>query len=100
MAGRPRVLQPPRTVPCTHALKLLDVIVGEDIRFLQVLLRVQGLAHQRLPEGGQEVQGQRDICPNCNPQQLPQEVQQLLLPVGDGARGQDILALEAEVGMR
>lgn len=89
----------PQQAPFTHTLKFLDIIVGENVCFLQVLVRVQGLTHQHLPEGGQEVQGERDIRSNCNSQQLPQEVQQLFLPVGDGARGQDVLALEAQAEM-
>lgn len=64
------------------------------------MVRVQGLAHERLPEGGQEVQGEGDVCSDGDPQQLAQEVQQLLLPVGDGAGGQDVLALEAEAEAR
>lgn len=84
----------------TYTLEFLDIIVGEYVCFLQVLVRVQGLTHQRLPEGGQEVQGKRDICSNRNSQQLAQEVQQLLLPVGDGAWGQDVLALEVEAEMK
>lgn len=84
----------------TYTLELLDVIVGEYVCFLQVSVGVQGLAHQRLPEGGQEVQRKRDVGSNGNSQQLPQEVQQLLLPVGDGAGGQDVLALEVEAELQ
>ena len=51
----------------TYTLKFLDVIVGEYVCFLQVLVRVQGLAHQCLPEGGQEVQGEGDICSDGDP---------------------------------
>ena len=94
--------RPPRKKSAlfTYTLKFLDVIVGEYVCFLQVLVRVQGLAHQRFPEGGQEVQGKRDVCSDGDPQQLAQEVQQLLLPIGDGAGGQDVLALEAKAGVR
>lgn len=84
----------------TYTLELLDVVVGEYVCFLQVSVGVQRLAHQRLPEGGQEVQRKRDVGSNGNSQQLPQEVQQLLLPVGDGAGGQDVLALEVEAELQ
>lgn len=93
-------LSPRLDVLSTYTLKFLDIVVGEYVCFLQVLVRVQGLAHQCFPEGGQEVQRQRDICSNCNSQQLPQEVQQLLLPIGDGAGGQDVLALDMEAEAR
>lgn len=94
------LLSPRINVLFTYTFEFLDVVVREYVCFLQVLVRVQGLPYQCLPEGGQEVQGQRDICSNCDSQQLPQEVQQLLLPIGDGAGGQDVLALhmEAEMG--
>lgn len=83
----------------TYTFEFLDIIVCEDVGLLQVLVRVQGLTHQRLPEGGQEVQGKRDIGSDRDSQQLPQEVQKLLLPTGDGAGGQDVLALEVEAGL-
>lgn len=88
------------TVLLTYTLEFLDIIVGEYVCFLQVLVRVQGLTHQRLPEGRQQVQGQRDVSSNGDAQQLPQEVQQLLLPVGEGAGRQDVLALQVEAALR
>lgn len=64
-----RAPRPPRKKNAlfTYTLKFLDVIVGEYVCFLQVLVRVQGLAHQCLPEGGQEVQGKGDICSDGDP---------------------------------
>lgn len=80
----------------TYALEFLDVVIGENVRLLQVLVGVEGLPHQCFPEGGQEVQRQRDVCTDGYAQQLAQEVQQLLLAVGDGAGRQDVLALWVE----
>lgn len=33
-----------------YTFKLFDIVVGEDIGFLQVLLQVEGLSHQTLPK--------------------------------------------------
>jgi len=84
----------------TYALKLVDVVVGEQVGVLQVLLRVQGLAHQTLPEGGQQVQGEGHVGPNGHAQQLAQEVEQLLLGVADGGGGQDVLPLGGRDGKK
>ena len=36
-----------------YIFKLFDIVVGENISFLQVLLRIKGLTHQTLPKGAQ-----------------------------------------------
>lgn len=77
----------------TYIFKLFDVVVGEDVGFLQIHVGIQGLSHQGLPEGGQQIQGQRDISSDGDAQELPKEVEELLLSVGDGAGGQDVLPL-------
>ncbi|KAL2298379.1 hypothetical protein Nmel_015373 [Mimus melanotis] len=53
----------------------------EDVSFLQIHVGIQGLSHQSLPEGGQEVQGQRNISSDGNAQELPKEMEELLLGV-------------------
>lgn len=80
----------------THVLKLLDVVVGEDVSFLEINVCIQWLSHQGLPEGGQEVKRQRNVCSDCNTQELPKEVEELLLRIGDGAGSQDVLALREQ----
>ena len=57
------------------------------------MLGVQGLAHQALPEGGQQVQRQGHVGADGDAQQLAQEVQQLLVGVADGTGRQDVLPL-------
>lgn len=82
----------------TYIFKFFDVVVGEDVSFLQIHVGIQGLSHQGLPEGGQEVQGQRNIGSDGDAQELPKEMEELLLGVGDGAGGQDVLPLWREQG--
>jgi len=79
-----------------YIFKLLDVVVGDHIGFLQVLLRVEGLAHQTLPEGAQKVQRKWNICADGYAKKLTKEVQQLLLCVADRAGRQDVLPLRRE----
>lgn len=77
-----------------YIFKLLDIVVGEHISFLQVLLRVEGLAHKTLPKGAQQVQRKRHICADGYAQKLTKEVQQLFLCIADRARRQDVLPLK------
>lgn len=77
-----------------YIFKFFDVVVGEDVGFLEINVGIQGLSHQGLPEGRQEVERQRNICSNGDAQELPEEMEQLLLRVGDGAGRQDVLALQ------
>lgn len=81
-----RAPRPPRKKNAlfTYTLKFLDVIVGEYVCFLQVLVRVQGSPTSVFQKEGRGP-GKGDICRDGDPVQLAQEVQQLLLPVGDGA---------------
>lgn len=77
-----------------HILKLLHVVVGQHVGLLQVLLGVERVAHQTLPEGTQEVQRKRHVCTDGYAQKLTEEVQQLLLGIAYGARRQDVLSLQ------
>lgn len=78
----------------TYVFKFFDVVVGEDVSFLEIDVRIQRLSYQGLPEGGQEVKWQRNIRSNRNTQELPKEMEQLLLCVGYRARRQDVLPLQ------
>lgn len=77
-----------------YIFKLFNVVVGEDISFLEINIRIQRLSYQSLPEWGQEVEWQGNICSNCNAQKLPKEMEQLLLCIGYGARCQNVLPLQ------
>lgn len=77
-----------------YVFKFLNVVVGQDVGLLEVHIWIQRFSYKGLPERGQEVQGQGNISPDGNAQQLPKKVQQLLLAVADGAGCQNVLALE------
>lgn len=77
----------------TYVFKFFDIVVGEYVRLLEVKVWIQRFSNQGLPEGRQEVEGQGDVRPNGDAQQLPKEVQKLLLPIADGAGRQNVLAL-------
>ena len=81
------------TLLVPYIFKLLDIVVGEHICFLQVLLWVEGLAHQTLPEGAQQVQRKWHICTDGYSQKLTKEMQQLFFCVADRAGCQDVLPL-------
>lgn len=76
-----------------YIFKLSDIVVGEHIGILQVLIWVQGLSDQTLPEGAQQVQRKRHIRSDGDAQKLTEEVQQLLLGVANGAGSQDVFPL-------
>lgn len=77
----------------SYIFKLSDIVIGEHIGLLQVLIGVQGFSYQTLPEGAQQVQRKRHICSDGDAQKLTEEVQQLLLSVADGAGSQDVFPL-------
>jgi len=91
LGGERREENPPKV---TYVFKFLDVVVGEDVSFLEIDVGIQWLSHQGLPEGGQEVKRQRNVRSNRDTQELPKEMEQLLLRVGDGAGRQDVLPLQ------
>lgn len=76
-----------------YIFKLSDIVVGEHIGFLQVLIRVQGLSDQTLPKGAQQVQRKWHVCSDGYAQKLAEEVQQLLLGIAYGAGSQDVFPL-------
>lgn len=59
----------------TYIFKFFDIVVGENVSFLEINVRIQWLSYQGLPEGRQKVKWQRNICSNCNTQELPKEME-------------------------
>lgn len=95
MWGKPKTKREKRK-EVIYIFKFFDVVVGEDVGFLEINVGIQGLSHQGLPEGWQEVKWQRNICSNGDAQELPEEMEQLLLRVGYGAGRQNVLALQKQ----
>lgn len=77
----------------TYAFKLLHIVIGEHVCILQILLWIQGIPHQTLPEGSQEVQRKWHVCTDGYAQELTKEVEKLFFCVAYGARRQDVLPL-------
>lgn len=78
----------------TYIFKLLHIIVGEHISFLQILLWVKGITHHTLPKGTQEVQWKWHICTDCYAQKLTKEMEQLFFCISYRAGCQDVLSLK------
>lgn len=78
----------------TYIFKLLNIVVGEHICFLQVLLLVKRFSNEAFPKRSQQIQRKGDICPDGYAKELTKKVQQLFFCIADGAGSQDVLPLK------